>query len=134
MGQQEDGGAGDVEGRAGGLARVCRARGQGGQHRAQVAHHVVHQVFGGAGQGVEFGRGLPVVYVVPAEHLEGDLVQAVGEVGDLRGSGVLDQGPGLDVRGQPDEGRLDRPGRVERRVGGLLGQQVLEDAHEGAEV
>src|SRR6185312_9035218 len=99
VGQQEYGGAGDVEGRAGGLARVGRAHGQGGQHRAQVAHHPVHQVLGGAGQGVEFGRGLAVVDVVPAEHLQGDLVQAVGQVGDLRGGGVLDQGTGLDVGG-----------------------------------
>ena len=132
--QQEGGGAGDVEGGAGGPARVGRAHRQGGQHRAQLAHHPVHQVFGGAGQGVEFGRGLAVVDVVPAEHLEGDLIQAVGQVGDLRGGGVLDQGPGLHVGGQPDEGRLDRPGRAERRVGRLLGQQVLQDPHEGAEV
>src|SRR5690242_511250 len=132
--QHEDGGTGDVEGRARGLARVCRTHRQRGQHRAQVAHHAVHQVLGGAGQGVDFGRGLAVVDVVPAEHLEGDLVQAVGQVGDLRGGGVLDQGPGRHVGGQPDEGRLDRPGRVESGVGGLLGQQVLQDSHEGAEV
>ena len=112
----------------------CGAHRQGGQHRPEVAHHPVHQVLGGAGQGVEFGRGLAVVDVVPAEHLKGDLIQAVGQVGDLRGGGVLDQGPGLHVGGKPDEGRLDRPGRVERRVGGLLGQQVLEDSDEGAEV
>jgi hypothetical protein len=79
---------------------------------------------------IELGCGLPVVDVIPAEHLEGDLIQAVGEVGDLRGGGVLDQGPGFHVRGQPGEGRLDRPGRAERRVGRLLGQQVLEDFHE----
>jgi hypothetical protein len=88
----------------------------------------------GACQNVEFGRGLALVDVVPAERLEHDLVHAVGKVGDLCGNGVLDQSSRLHVGRQADEGRLHRPSRVEPGVGRPHGKQVLEDSHKGAEV
>src|SRR5271169_1573902 len=115
--QQEGGWPCDVEGDASRAAGAGWAYRQGGQNCAQLAHYPVHQVFRGPRQGVQFGRGLAVVNVVPAQYLEHDLVQAIGEVRDPRGEDVLDQSSRADIRGQPDEGWLDRPGRIECRIG-----------------
>jgi hypothetical protein len=72
--------------------------------------------------------------VVPAQYLKNGLVQAVGELRNLRRYWMLDQGPRRDVRRQPDERRPDRSGRVERRVRRLHGEKVFKDSNERAEV
>src|SRR5712691_13066196 len=72
VGQDEEGGTHDLEGRARRLARVLWTDRERGHHRTEVSHHPVHQVLGRLSQSLEFIRRLAIMDEVAALDLERD--------------------------------------------------------------
>ena len=71
---------------------------------------------------------------IPALDLQDDFVDGIGQVGDAPGQRILDQRHLVDVRGLPEIRRHHRSRRLEGRIQGSQREEVLEDAHELAEV
>jgi len=89
--ENEERGSHDLEGRAGGATWEFGANRLRGQHRAQIAHHPVHQMLGRFGQRLELLGRLAVMHEIPALDLEDDFVDGIEQVGDAARQLILDR-------------------------------------------